>query len=44
MENVTGLKCYTEDMDVEQFIVLRGRGALISALKLNREVWWSVIK
>ena len=28
-ENVTGLKCITEDMDVEQFIVLRGRGALI---------------
>ena len=28
-ENVTGLKCSTEDMDVEQFIALRGRGALI---------------
>lgn len=36
MENVTGLKYNTEDMDV-QFIV-RGRGAFLSAVKSDRKV------
>jgi hypothetical protein len=42
VENVTGLKCNTEDMDV-RFIV-RGRGAFLSAVKLNWKVGWSVRK
>ena len=42
MENVTGLKYITEDMDA-QFIV-RGRGAFLSAVKLDWKVQWSVRK
>ena len=39
MENVTGLKRYTEDMDVR--FIWRGRGAFLSAVKSNRKVRWS---
>ena len=42
MENVTGLKCYTEDMDY--IAIYSGRGAFLSAVKLNWKVGWSVRK
>ena len=42
MENVTGLKCYTEDMDVT--FMWRGRGAFLSAVKQYWKVLWSVRK
>ena len=42
MENVTGLKYITEDMDL-QFIV-SGRGAFLSAVKQFWEELWSVRK
>ena len=83
MENVTGLKCYTEDMDAARSLAIyisdveihflrhplglsvkialpigiksdmenkwtaiwpRGRGAFLSAVKSDWEVWWSVRK
>jgi hypothetical protein len=42
VENVTGLKCITEDMDL-QFIA-SGRGAFLSAVKQVRKELWSVRK
>ena len=42
MENVTGLKYTTEDMDLH--ISASGRGAFLSAVKLNWVVGWSVRK
>ena len=39
MENVTGLKRYTEDMGL--YISMGGRGAFLSAVKSNRKVRWS---
>ena len=45
MENVTGLKCNTEDMDVTySLLYARGRGAFLSAVKLDWKVQWSVRK
>ena len=40
MENVTGLKRYTEDMDVR--FIWRGRGAFLSAVKSTRGVGGAV--
>lgn len=45
MENVTGLKYITEDMDVtDNLLSARGRGAFLSAVKLDWKVQWSVRK
>lgn len=39
MENVTGLKYNTEDMDVtNNLLFARGRGAFLSAVKSDRKV------
>ena len=45
VENVTGLKCHTEDMDfVISTEIWSGRGAFLSAVKLNWKVGGSVRK
>jgi hypothetical protein len=45
VENVTGLKYITEDMDVTiPAGIARGRGAFLSAVKLDWKVQWSVRK